>query len=58
MRNRSGWFYFLVLVPIIGPIVILIWFFTDGNRFSNNYGSDPKNPDEVEFDFERPQVSM
>jgi len=56
--NKSGWFYFIVLIPLIGSIILLVWFFTDGNRFTNNYGSDPKNPDEVEFDFERPQVAV
>ena len=56
--NKSGWFYFFVLIPLMGPIVRLVWFFTDGDRFTNNYGSDPKNPDEVEFDFERPQMSL
>ncbi|MBC7866529.1 MAG: DUF805 domain-containing protein [Gloeobacteraceae cyanobacterium ES-bin-316] len=55
--NRSGWFYFIGLIPLIGSIIILVWFFTDGNRFTNNYGADPKNTDEVEFDFERPDLA-
>ncbi len=55
--NKSGWFYFIGLIPLIGSIIVLVWFFTDGDRFTNNYGTDPKNEDEVEFDFERPQVT-
>ena len=56
--NKSGWTYLFILIPLIGPILILVWLFTEGNRFINNYGSDPKNQDEVEFDFERPQVAV
>ena len=56
--NKSGWFYLFILIPLIGPIILLVWFFTDGDRFTNNYGTDPKNQDEVEFDFERPQVTV
>ena len=57
--NKSGWYYFICLMPLIGSIILLVWFFTDGNRFANNYGPDPKNPDAPAFDFEQPagQVS-
>jgi uncharacterized membrane protein YhaH (DUF805 family) len=53
--NKSGWYYFIGLIPIIGSIILLVWFFTDGNRFTNNYGPDPKNLNETEFDFEKPE---
>ncbi len=56
--NKTGWLYLIGLIPLIGSIILLVWFFTDGDRFTNNYGTDPKNPDEVEFDFERPQVTV
>ena len=51
--NRSGWWYLIGLIPLIGGIILLIWFFTEGTRGSNNYGPDPKDLDAVEFDFER-----
>lgn len=51
--NKSGWNYLFVLIPIAGPIILLVWFFTDGNRFVNNYGDDPKNPGTPEFDFDK-----
>lgn len=54
--GRSGWFYFFALIPLIGPIVLLVWFFTEGNRFANNWGEDPKNPDGPLFDFEQPKI--
>ena len=54
--NKSGWYYFIGFIPLIGGIILLVWFFTDGNRFTNNYGNDPKNPNDVEFDFEKQPV--
>lgn len=53
--NKSGWNYFFVLIPLVGPIILLVWFFTEGDRFPNQYGPDPKNPDQPHFDFEQPQ---
>ncbi|MDB5277610.1 MAG: hypothetical protein JWR61_2565 [Ferruginibacter sp.] len=55
--NKSGWYYFIALIPLIGAIILLVWFFTDGNRSANNYGEDPKNPAGPEFDFEQKAVS-
>ena len=39
--NRSGWWYLLALVPLIGSIVLLVWFCTAGTPGPNNYGDDP-----------------
>jgi len=50
--NKSGWYYFIALIPLIGGIILLVWLFTDGDRFDNNYGTNPKKIDEPEFDFE------
>jgi uncharacterized membrane protein YhaH (DUF805 family) len=51
--NKSGWSYFIRLVPLVGTIILLVWYCTEGDRFSNNYGSDPKNLNHPEFDFEQ-----
>ena len=51
--NKSGWNYFIRLIPIVGPIILLVWLCTDGDSFTNNYGDDPKNPGTPEFDFEQ-----
>ena len=40
--GKSGWFYFIVLIPIVGAIWLLVLFFTEGNRGENQYGADPK----------------
>jgi len=53
--NKSGWYYLIGLIPLVGGIILLVWFFTDGNRSSNDYGEDPKNPVGASFDFEQQQ---
>lgn len=40
--NRSGWWLLLIFLPIIGAIVLLIFFVLDGTPGSNKFGSDPK----------------
>jgi uncharacterized membrane protein YhaH (DUF805 family) len=39
--DRSGWWLLLVLIPLIGSIVLLIWFCTRGTDGSNRFGPDP-----------------
>ena len=53
--NKSGWNYLFVLIPLVGPIILLVWFCTEGGKFVNNYGDDPKNPAVPEFDFDQRQ---
>jgi uncharacterized membrane protein YhaH (DUF805 family) len=50
--NKSGTYIFMYFIPIAGPIILLVALFTDGDRFPNNYGPDPKNPGLPQFDFE------
>lgn len=40
--NKSGWMYLVSLIPIVGPIWLLVLFATEGDRGNNQYGSDPK----------------
>jgi uncharacterized membrane protein YhaH (DUF805 family) len=40
--GRSGWFFFINLIPIIGWIWFLIVLCTDGNPGLNKYGPNPK----------------
>ncbi|WP_294738519.1 DUF805 domain-containing protein [uncultured Flavobacterium sp.] len=47
--GKSGWFYFVSLIPLIGPIWILVLFCTEGDNGTNEYGEDPKT-DYNEFD--------
>ncbi|MBP6557982.1 MAG: DUF805 domain-containing protein [Flavobacterium sp.] len=40
--GKSGWFYFIVLIPLVGAIWLLVLFFTEGEQGENKYGADPK----------------
>lgn len=40
--GKSGWYYLLFLIPIIGAIILLVWFCTEGERSTNAWGEDPK----------------
>jgi uncharacterized membrane protein YhaH (DUF805 family) len=39
--DRTGWWYLLVFVPLIGWIVLLVWYCTRGTFGPNGYGLDP-----------------
>lgn len=39
--NKSGWWYLLILVPLLGPLVLLYWAIQVGDAGSNAYG-DPE----------------
>jgi uncharacterized membrane protein YhaH (DUF805 family) len=40
--GKSGWWYFIILVPVIGILVLLFFFVTDSQAGENEYGSNPK----------------
>lgn len=40
--NRTGWWYLFGTVPLLGAIVLLVWFCSDGTRGPNRFGADPK----------------
>ena len=39
--NRSGWWYWIILIPLVGVILFLVWMCSRGTVGNNNYGSDP-----------------
>jgi uncharacterized membrane protein YhaH (DUF805 family) len=39
--GRSGWLYLLGLIPIVGWILLIVWFATDSEH-DNKYGPNPK----------------
>jgi uncharacterized membrane protein YhaH (DUF805 family) len=39
--DRSGWWVLLALIPLIGAIVLLVWFCSRGTEGSNRFGPDP-----------------
>jgi uncharacterized membrane protein YhaH (DUF805 family) len=40
--DRSGWWWLIPLIPLIGAIVIFVFMVLDGTSGQNQYGSDPK----------------
>ena len=40
--DRSGWTILLALVPLIGPIILLVFYCTQGTPGPNRFGPDPK----------------
>ena len=40
--SKSGWLFLIVLIPLIGPIILLVFFFTDSYPGPNQYGPSPK----------------
>jgi len=50
--NQTGWFYLLVFIPGIGPLVMLIWLgFIRGTVGENKFGPDPNDlPDNTPGD--------
>ena len=40
--DRSGFWYFFALVPLVGPIMLIVWAATAGTPGPNRFGADPK----------------
>jgi len=45
--NRSGWWFLLIFVPILGWLVLFIFLVLAGTRGPNRFGLDPLNPDDT-----------
>jgi uncharacterized membrane protein YhaH (DUF805 family) len=43
--GKSGWNMLLVLIPLVGAIILIVFFATEGDKGKNEYGPDPKNPE-------------
>ncbi len=41
--NRSGWWLLIALIPLIGAIVLIVFFVFDSNPEENQYGINPKS---------------
>lgn len=41
--NKSGWWQLIGIIPIIGWILVIVWFATDTKSGDNRFGADPKN---------------
>jgi uncharacterized membrane protein YhaH (DUF805 family) len=42
--NRSGWWWLLVFIPIIGWIILIVFLASEGTPGPNRYGPSPSGP--------------
>ena len=40
-RDKSGWFLLLIFIPLVGAIILLIWYCQRGTIGPNRFGPDP-----------------
>ena len=40
--DRSGWFILMGLIPLVGAILLLVYYCTEGTPGPNRFGPDPK----------------
>lgn len=40
--DKSGWFYLFILIPLVGQIILIVWFCQDSQPGQNKYGPNPK----------------
>ena len=40
--DRSGWWLLIALIPLVGFIVLLVFYFMEGTSGDNRFGADPK----------------
>jgi uncharacterized membrane protein YhaH (DUF805 family) len=40
--GKSGWWYLISLIPLVGMIVLIIWFTKEGETHANLYGQPSK----------------
>ena len=43
--DRSGWWYWIALIPLIGIILLIVWLAARGTNGSNRFGADPLGGD-------------
>ena len=45
--GKSGANWFFIFIPIVGAVLLIVWFATEGNHGDNAYGPDPKGQNNV-----------
>lgn len=51
--GKSGWFFLIVLIPLIGSIWLLVLFLTEGKPGDNKWGPNPKDVPAIDGDLLR-----
>jgi uncharacterized membrane protein YhaH (DUF805 family) len=39
--GRSGWWQLLLLIPLVGLIILIVWWAKEGDKAPNDHGPDP-----------------
>lgn len=39
--GKSGWFYLLSFIPLVGAIILIVWFCKEGQKEANQWGENP-----------------
>lgn len=39
--DKSGWWLLIGLIPLVGAIILLVWFCSSGTGGANRFGADP-----------------
>ena len=39
--NKSGWWILISLIPVVGFIIMIVWYATGGDKGANRFGPDP-----------------
>ena len=45
--GKSGWYYFISWIPLVGPIVMLVWMCKKGSGGINKYGPSPLSDEPI-----------
>jgi len=45
--DRSGWWYFISFVPLVGSLILLFFLVQDGTVGNNQFGENPKGVTEI-----------
>ena len=40
--GKSGWYFFITLIPLVGGIILLIWWCKNSQPGENKWGANPK----------------
>ena len=39
--DKSGWWVLIALIPLIGAIILIVWYCSKGTTGDNRFGADP-----------------
>ena len=51
--NKSGWWFLVSFIPLVGTIVLIVFLATDSDPNENQYGLNPKDPTALDDDISR-----